>query len=231
MNNVLVISDTHAPFNHHHTLDFLRDTYRKYKCNKVVHIGDELDFHALSFHVNEHDSMGAKEEFKEGLKFMKQLYKLFPNVDVCISNHTSIPYRRANEISLPYKIFMKSYAEWMEAPNGWHWAEHHEIDRVLYIHGMGYSGKNGAINAVIDNHMSTVIGHLHSFAGVQWIANSIQKSFGMNVGCLVDKDSYAMRYGKHFRHKPVIGCGVVFGGVDAKFEPMQLGTRIKRLSK
>lgn len=227
--NVLVISDMHAPFQHSHTLDFLRDTYKKYKCTKVVCIGDEVDFHALSFHTSEPESMGAKQEYEEAMKFMKKVYKLFPKVDVCISNHTSLPYRRAGEIGLPQDIFMKGYQEWMQAPKSWVWKPSWLIDDVLYMHGMGYSGKNGALNASIDNECSVVIGHLHAFAGVQWKANDQQKTFGMNSGCLLDKDSYAMRYGKWYRNKPVIGCGVVFDGRDAKFEPMQLGSKIKRV--
>jgi hypothetical protein len=227
--NVLVISDTHAPFHHENSLDFLRDTYKKYKCTKVVHIGDELDFHALSFHARESDAEGPKQEYLQGMKFMRKIYKLFPKVKACISNHTARPYRIANDAGIP-KLFLRGYRDWMQAPKGWEWANDYVIDNTVYLHGMGYSGKNGALNAASDNHANTVIGHLHAFAGIQWTANSLHKIFGMNVGCLIDKHSYAMRYGRDFRHKPIIGCGIVFKGKDAKFEPMQLGSKIRRVS-
>ena len=43
---VLVIGDTHCPFDLDTYVDFLEDTYNKYNCNRVVHIGDCVDFHA-----------------------------------------------------------------------------------------------------------------------------------------------------------------------------------------
>jgi hypothetical protein len=40
------------------------------------------------------------------------------------------------------------------------------------------------------------------------------KIFGMQVGCGIDRDSYAAAYAKHFK-KQAIGCGVVLGGHTA----------------
>lgn len=229
-NNVLVISDTHAPFQHEHTLDFLNDQYKRFKCNKVVHIGDELDKHALSNWAKAPDSMGAMQEYEAGMEFMKKLYKLFPNVLVCESNHTSRPYRKASDAGIP-SVYLKEYREWMQAPKTWRWEYRHEIDGVLYLHGMGYSGKNGALDAAVINGQSVVMGHLHSFGGVQHVANESQRIFGMNVGCLIDTKAYAFRYGRDFRNKPTIGCGVVIEGHNGIFIPMNLGSTIKRTKK
>ena len=48
-NRVLVIGDVHAPFTRKDYLQFCIDTYRKYKCNMVVFIGDIIDSHFGSF--------------------------------------------------------------------------------------------------------------------------------------------------------------------------------------
>ena len=69
----------------------------------------------------------------------------------------------------------------------------------------------------------TVIGHVHSSAGVQYLASKRDLIFGMNVGCGIDIKSYAMAYGKNFANRPVLGCGVVQGGQDASFVPMLIG--------
>jgi hypothetical protein len=46
--------------------------------------------------------------------------------------------------------------------------------------------------------------------------------FAMQVGCGVDRKSYAMAYGKHFK-KPQINVGVVLeGGRYGIIEPMRL---------
>ena len=61
---------------------------------------------------------------------------------------------------------------------------------------------------------STVQGRHHTDAYVQWKVGSNSKIFGMQVGCGIDKESYAMAYGKWFP-KPAIGAGVVINGKTA----------------
>ena len=48
--SILVISDQHAPYHHIDTLDFLSAIKEKYKPDCVVNIGDEMDWHSISFH-------------------------------------------------------------------------------------------------------------------------------------------------------------------------------------
>ncbi len=158
---------------------------------------------------------------------MHKLYKLFPKVDVCVSNHTSRPYRLASSVGVPAR-FLKGYNDWMEAPKGWRWNDRYIVDGVLYIHGEGYSGKYGALNAAQANRMSTVIGHLHSFASVIYSAGPNDLIFGMNSGCLIDSKTYAFRYGKHLKNKPTIGAAVVMDGLQATFYPMNLGSKVFR---
>lgn len=221
--NVLVISDTQIPFQHKDYLKFLKAVEKKYKCNEVVHIGDEVDFHAISEWDSDPDGLSAGDEFKKALKELKNMYSAFPNVKVCISNHTDRPYRKAYKNGMP-RAFLKDYAELLQAPPGWLWDEYWIIDDVQYEHGEGLSGRNGAIKAAEGNMRSTVIGHIHSHAGIQYSANPRFLIFGFNVGCLIDRHSYAFRYGKKFKAKPIIGCGVVISRVPI-FIPMQLNAK------
>ena len=85
-------------------------------------------------------------------------------------------------------------------------------------------------NRAISNRQSTVIGHCHSFGGVNYMASRNDLIFGMNVGCGIDVDAMAFSYGKNFPKKPTLGCGVVLdGGRTAIFIPMDLGSRITRI--
>lgn len=220
---VLVISDTQVPFHHRDYLGFLKAVERKYKCNEVVHIGDEMDFHAISNWDTDPEGLSAGDEFKKALKEMHNMYKAFPKVKACISNHTERPYRKAFKHGLP-REFVKNYHELLQAPKGWEWDEYWIIDEVQYEHGEASSGRNGAIKAAEQNMRSTVIGHIHSHAGIQYTANPRFLIFGFNVGCLIDRHTYAFAYGKKFRAKPIIGCGVVIQGVPV-FIPMQLTKR------
>lgn len=209
---VLVISDTHIPFQHPDALDFLKAVARKYKTNEVVHVGDELDMHALSNYDHDPDGYSAGHELTKALKELKKFYKAFPSVKCCISNHTARPFRRAYKFGIP-SAFIRDYRDFLEAPKGWEWADEWVIDGVIYQHGEGFLGQNGAIKAALANSQSTVIGHIHSFAGIQYSATPKFLVFGMNVGCLINKDSYAFNYGKYLATKPIISCGVVLDGV------------------
>lgn len=217
---VLAISDTQFPFSHTDTFDFLDAITRKHHPTEIVHIGDEVDFHALSNYDHDPDGSSAGDEFKLAMKDMKELYAMFPNVKACISNHTARPYRRAFKFGIP-RGFMKEYKELLQAPEGWEWRDKWVIDDVRYEHGEGMAGKYAHIRAAEQNMQSTVMGHLHSNAGIGYIANPRFLIFGMALGCLMDKDAYAASYGVHMKTKPVLGVGIIDRGIPT-YVPMIL---------
>lgn len=219
---VLVIPDMQIPFEHQDTIAFLKWAKKKYKPTLVVNVGDEVDMHALSNFEADPDGMSAGDELKASIKKLQEHYDLFPNVMVCTSNHTARPFRRAYKFGIP-KAFLRSYADFLGAPSGWKWADHWEIDGVRYEHGEGQSGPLGARKAAERNMVPTVIGHLHSEAGIQYSANEKHLIYGFNVGCLIDRHAYAFAYGKHMNKKPILGVGIVDKGVPM-FVPMLLGS-------
>ena len=222
-----MISDQQAPFHHRDAIDFLNDQKRRWKCDKIINIGDEVDFHAVSMHDKEPEADGPTQELKKAKIFLKQLGSVFPEMDICVSNHTDRPYRVAKKFGIP-RDFLKGYKDLLEAPRGWNWYNRIYVDGVCYQHGEGYSGRNGAVTAAMINRQSTVIGHLHAHAGILYHANENDLIFGMNVGCLIDAEAYAFRYGRTFKDKPVLGCGIVIEGVEPFFIPMDLGSKVKR---
>jgi len=179
--------------------------------------------HAISDWSSDPDGMSAGDELLAALRDMKKLYKAFPKVRVCTSNHTARPFRRAFKYGIP-RAFLRDYADFLEAPKGWSWHSQIEIDGVKYEHGEGFSGRNGAIKAAEQNMQSTVIGHIHSYAGIQYSANPRFLIYGFNVGCLIDNHAYAFAYNKKFKQKPIIGCGVVIKGTPI-FEAMKMDGR------
>jgi len=118
--SILVISDTHFPYHHPDTVSFLKALKKKYKPDKVVHIGDELDFHALSFHPSDPDLLSPGNELLAGISTISPLYRLFPDVDLIESNHGSMVYRKAKYHGIPREVF-KSYRKVLGAPMGWKW--------------------------------------------------------------------------------------------------------------
>lgn len=229
MKRVLVIADTQNPFDHTDYLPFLKAVERKYRTNTTIHVGDEVDLHALSDYKADPDGMSAGDELQAAIKSLKPYYQAFPNVKVCESNHTERIFKRAFNSGIPTS-FLRDYREFLKAPKGWQWAKSWEIDGVVYQHGIGYSGRNGAINAAVDNTKSTVIGHLHAHAGIQYTANEERLIFGANAGCGINRHTYAFKYAKYARNKPILSCLVVLEGVPHLI-PMLIGKNHRWVGK
>jgi hypothetical protein len=223
---VLVVPDLQTPFHHKDAFAFLRRVKKIYRPNEVVNIGDEVDFHALSNYEHDPDGYSPGKELIKARAALKELYKIFPRSKVCISNHTSRPYRRAHKFGIP-RAFLRDYKEFLEAPNGWEWRDYWIIDGVRYEHGDalgGGLGKTAATRAALVNQRSTVFGHFHSYAGIHYTASPEDLIFGFNVGCLIDFKSYAFKYAKSHKARPVLGCGIVEDRIPT-FIPMVLNGR------
>ncbi len=181
-----------------------------------------MDNHAISYHEHDPDGMSPKDELDEARRRLVAWYKAFPVVKVCRGNHDCLVDRKGKTMGLPSEVFLPFRDIW-QLPKGWEDDWSFTIHGVRYIHGTGYSGQSAHIQAAMNSRRSTVIGHLPSHAGVNWIANDEDCWFGMNVGCGIHRKSYAMAYGKDFKKKPILSCGVVTDrGKNAQVMTMQL---------
>lgn len=216
-----IIGDSHLPFCHPNYLRFCRDTFRRWKVSRVVHIGDVVDAHALSFHEHDPNGHSAEDEAKKVEQEIRAWKRTFPDLLVCIGNHDERQYRAARRAGIPDR-YVRTYADVWNTPK-WKWAYSHVIDGVLYEHGTGTSGKDAAYNRAVQKRTSLVMGHVHSFAGPKYHTNEFDRIFGLNVGCGIDCDAYAFAYGRPFPIRPVLGCGVVLDGKEAYFIPMPCG--------
>ena len=210
-NNVLVIGDPHEPFTKEGYLEFCRKIQEEYDCGTVVHIGDAVDNHAISYHEKDPEGMSAGDEFNLALERMKRWYYTFPITKVCIGNHDALPSRKAFTAGLP-KTWLKTYQELLQSPSTWEWDFTHQINNVIYQHGTGLSGEMAAINAARENRQSTVIGHLHTVMNTRFLASYKDLIFGVTVGCGIDHEKYAFAYGKQNTRKPVVACCVILDG-------------------
>jgi hypothetical protein len=214
-----VIPDLQAPFHHKSSIPFLLAVADRYQPTKVVSIGDEVDQHALSRYPHDPDGLSAGAEYKQATRFMRELYDCFPEVRACYSNHTDRIFRKAFEAGIP-RAYLRSIREFMGAPDTWEWRSEWRICDIIFTHGDSAKGTQPHKLLAQSNLCSTVIGHHHSTPGTAYIANRSKVIFGMNVGCLIDRDAYAFHYTKYNRYQPVLGCGVVMHGVP-QFIPMQ----------
>lgn len=216
---ILVISDMHTPYGHPDTVDFLKALKRKYSFDKVVCIGDEVDYHALSFHDSDPDLLGAGQELEDAIAALSPIYKMFPRVDVVESNHGSMVLRKALVTGMPRRL-LKSYNDILLAPKGWKWSDDLSLNTPLgpvYFH----HSRGAALKTSQAYGMSHVCGHQHEQFNISYWSTPEKLLFAMTTGCLIDRRSYAFAYNKTNLKRPIIGVGVIIDGLP-KLEPMIL---------
>lgn len=223
MSRVGIIGDTHIPYCLDGYMEFCKTTFDEWQVDTVIHIGDLVDHHALSFHDAEPTLKGINGELMDARIELQPWYDTFPELVLINGNHDLIPARQLTKIGMDAEVWMKPLGEIYEFPEGWSIEDEIEIDGVLYHHGYTAGGVNGFRNDAKARMVSTVSGHCHGNAGVSATASHHRLVVGMAVGCGVDNRSMAMAYGRTFKNKPIISCGIVIEGRTYCTEFMDLG--------
>lgn len=225
---VLVIGDLQICYEHPKALQFCKYVKKYYKIpdSNILNVGDEVDIlHGGAWDKDPNTIESPVSELEISKERIRQWGDAFPEMKLCISNHGLRWIRKATQAQIPAQV-LRDYTEIYNMPKGWQWREEWVFNQFKHpfrmIHGMGYSGKDGHRNAVIDSGMSTVLGHLHAHAGISHIKMMGSKQlWGMNVGCLIDENAIAFMYGKYNRQKPCIGLGLIFNdGTTPMWLPM-----------
>lgn len=216
--NILIIPDIHIPAHHQDTLLFLRYVRNKFNTTLTVCTGDLVDQYGLSNFDQDPDADGQNKEYKNTMEFLRELYKEFPEMLICYGNHDLRHERKAAKSKIS-KRYIKSLPEVLECPEGWIWADYHDVNGFRFQHGMGFTGRSAALNAALTNGKSTIIGHTHTNGGVSYSTTASGTIFGMNVGSLVDENHIAFAYSKYMRNKNTLGSGVIIDQVPI-FVPM-----------
>ena len=220
---VLLISDLHIPYHHPDAIAFLKHLKKKYNPTRVIGLGDELDQHALSFHDNDPDLPSAGDELSQSLPVLKQLFKLFPKMDLLESNHGSMVYRKANHHGIP-RSYLRTYNEVLGVDEGWKWW--HDMTITLpngnrcYLH----HGKSANITKTSQTMgMCSVAGHYHETFKVEYWANPNGLYWAMQSACLIDDSVYAFNYNNCNLKRPIIGTTLIIDSLPV-LEPMVLDT-------
>lgn len=210
--SILVISDMHAPYYHADIVRFLSAVKKKYRPDRVICIGDEIDGHALSYHEHDPDLSSAGDELQQAIKKLRPIYKMFPKVTVIESNHGSLVLRKAKTAGIP-KAAIRSYNEVLEAPRGWNWEFDTKVETptgtVYFCHG-----KSSAAGRLASQYgMSVVQGHYHERAQIHYISTPEKLMFDAHTGCLADDKSLALQYNKINPKRPIISILVILNGI------------------
>lgn len=211
--SILVIPDQHFPYNHPDILAFLKAVKKKYRPDKIVNLGDELDYHSISFHDHDPDLLSPSDELQTAIARITPLYKLFPEMDLLESNHGSLVFRKGKAHGIPRHVF-KSYREVLGAPDKWKWHPDLTLKMsngqfVYFCHGKSAQG----LKLSQSIGMCTVQGHYHEKFEIQYWGNSLGLFWSVMGGCLIENDSLAFAYNKLNLKRPIIGCVVIVNGL------------------
>ncbi len=202
--NTLFVGDLHTPFMLDGYEEFAASMADKYNCDNIIFAGDIIDGHSWSYHEHDVDGMSVGDELDAAIDQLHRIYKLFPKAISLMGNHDLLIQRKAKTAGLSSR-FIKSFNKILKAPEGWEFKHEHIQDRVRYIHG----SIGDAFKVAKDTRISTVQGHLHSKAFVQWSVSQVDAIFGLQVGCGIDHHAYAFEYAKPLSNKPIISVGVI----------------------
>lgn len=202
----------HHPYAHPDLWAFLKAIDKKYKPTRVICLGDEVDFHALSYHESDPDLDSAGPELEKAIKLLKPIYNMFPEVDVLESNHGSLVYRKAMTAGIP-RAALKPYRETLNAPKGWKWHFDMRLKMSngvdLYLHH-GKSSKAGALS--IEEGCCAAQGHYHTKFHATYWRNSQGVFWDLHCGYLANHNSLAQAYAKSNLKKGIVGTWIILEG-------------------
>lgn len=227
---IMCISDQHFPYAHPDIFEFLRAIKNKYKPTLVVNLGDECDFHNLSFHDSDSDLPSAGDELQLAIKQLKKLEKIFPDMFLIDSNHGSMALRKFKHHGIPMKL-LASPNQIYGVSNNWKWVNDLTVklpngQDCYFVHGMVKDG----IKLASQRGTNVVQGHYHSSFRIDYMGNPQNLLFSLQSGCLIDPKALAFAYDKLNLNRPIIGTTLI---IDSKpvLVPMVLDKKGRWIGK
>lgn len=210
---ILFFTDLHLPYGHIDTFKFLTKLQNVFKFDRVICGGDEVDNHCISFHDTDPDTQfSASSELETAINQFSCLFDIFPGMDIVDSNHGSLVYRRQKHHGLPRQVF-KDWNEVLKAPPTYKWHDDLYLDmsngQRLYVH---HSRSKNPMKVSQQTGMCVLHGHHHGQFGINWWTSGEKWFWAASGGCLIDKDSLAMAYGRNNLPQPILGAIVILDG-------------------
>lgn len=217
---ILTISDMHLPYEHKDAIRFLRALAEVYQPDLVVSLGDMVDWHSISFHSKNPNLLAPGDELDAIRAKIEIVEELFPEMIIVGSNHGDLPLRKMKDAGLPVQ-FLRDYNDIYGVGKKWQFVDDltlkHE-DEIIYVaHGISKDAQKVAAQRGVHH----ICGHFHTEFRVDYVSNPRNLLWGVNGGCLIDREALAYEYGKLTLDRPIIGTPVIYEGYPI-LEPMLL---------
>jgi hypothetical protein len=221
---ILIVPDIHFPYSHQDSLSFLLALKKRINPTRCINLGDEVDGHSWSFHQASAELDSPSAELEKAIIQIKELGKIFPQMDLMESNHGSLFVRKLQANYLPKKI-LKSYRDILEAPIGWEWHNRLIIklpdgNKCMFVHSLGAN----VLQVSMRLGMCVVEGHHHNSFDLRYHYNGERLLWGMISGSLIADESIAYAYNKLNPNRPIIGASVIINSIP-QLVPMRLNNK------
>ena len=213
-NCVLAFGDTHFPYEHKGTWDFLKNLKESWDIDRVIHMGDLLDVYSVSSYPKDPNHPDSwDEEIKRARDKVARLAELFPRMEIMESNHDDRAYKKSRLSGVP-REFLVPYKDVVGAPDGWKW--HRDLTiraeknkKCMYF---AHTKTGGAVACAKDKGMTSVLGHHHSKFGATGFKPGKKTIYGVDAGCLISDKGAPYSYNKGDRGRPIQGAVVLYEG-------------------
>jgi len=213
---ILVISDTHFPYEDERMWDFIQLMKMKHVPDMVVHTGDIVDFYAASRYPKDPDHPDSfPNELIKIKKSVKRLARIFPKMRVTVGNHDFRLRARSQNAGLPVST-VKSLPRVLGAPKGWRF---YEEEMTLSVESTGekitFAHHLGANTTLEAQRLGRTVltGHQHSKGHVTAFNNGESIYFGCNVPNLINNTGAPFSYTTLSHINPVRGCIIINSGI------------------
>lgn len=212
---VLCFGDTHAPYHHKNTLDFLNKLKKEYNPDRVFHLGDHGDIYSVSDYPKDLEHPDTFTSEIKGLrKFTQDLGKIFSELTILESNHDQRVYKRSRVSGIPREFLVK-YLDVISAPSGWRLVPNarFRVESTKDSFFLSHTINSGSLAAAKQLNISTVIGHSHTKFGAQSFHNGSKLIWGVDAGCLISDRGSPFSYNSKQIGRPIRGCAVIIDGI------------------
>lgn len=223
-NNVLLIPDTHAPYQHQDALAFLQAVADKYCPDRVFHMGDWTDSYCFSRYPKDIEMEDSyKKEYKKVRKFTDDLLKIFPVGISMKGNHDARLWERAKTGGIPRGLILP-YDE-VIGLKGTGWKMDYDysftVDATRQSWYLAHTRTASAMNCAKTLGMNVAFGHEHTKFVIESFQGVNKRLYGVTCGCLIGDNRYAFAYNRQSMVRPNRGCVMVVRGVP-RLVPMEI---------
>ena len=209
---VLILSDTHFPYQHPQYFPWVKKIKEHIKFTKVIHIGDLADMHSCSSHLHSAELPNIKYELEGARKNILKLRKIFPvPMQILKGNHDIRIQRLAENANMP-ESFIRDLNDILGIERSWKWTWHDKLiiklpnkTKVFFTHHF----KSNVLASSKELGMSFVAGHQHTMSNIRYWSSPTALNFAMTVGCSIDPKHEAFKYAKNYIKRPIISLGAI----------------------